>query len=248
MKILVGVKRVAEPQAVPNPKLADGQLVVSGPSTINPYCETALEAAIRLKEKEAAIEVVVVSVGEAECQEQLRTALALGADRAIHLASPSGLEPLDVARGLFQIYRREQPDLVLFGKLGIGEDFGQTGPMMAALAGIPIATSVISIDLKENALTITRDIDAGSQTFRLELPAVLTVELRLAEPRYATMPMIMRARAKSIEHINFSDLDILPKQRQRILAVKELTNKRRLQMFQEVDELVQFLTSHKSEV
>ena len=242
MKVMVAVKRVVDPDVVPDPVLKDGRLTVSGPATVNPFCETALEAAIQLKEKGTATEVVAVSAGEAECQEQLRTALALGADRAVHLAAGGDLSPLMVAKALLHIYNRETPDLLLFGRLGVGEDFGQTGPMVAALAGIPVATAVTSLDLEGTAVTVTRDVGAGSQTLGLELPAALTVDLRLAEPRYATMPMIMRARTKPIETVDLAGLDIKSGQTQRVLAVNEPVHQRKQHLFQDLDELVDFLT------
>lgn len=241
MKVMVAVKRVVDPDVVPDPVLNDGRLVISGPATVNPFCEIALEAAIRLKEKGAATEVVAVSAGKAECQEQLRTALALGADRALYLAADRGLSPLNVAKALLHIYNRETPDLLLFGRLGVGEDFGQTGPMVAALAGIPVATAVTSLDLEGTAVTVTRDVGAGSQTLGLELPAVLTIDLRLAEPRYATMPMIMRARTRPIETVDLDGVDITPGQIRRVLAVNEPVHQRKQHLFQDLDDLVNFL-------
>ena len=209
MKILVAVKRVADYNVKVRPK-ADG----SGPElnnvkmSINPFCEIAVEEAVRLKEKGVADEIVVVSVGDKGCQEQLRTAMALGADRAIQVEAEGTLQPLAIAKLLKAVVDKEQPQLVILGKQSIDGDNNQTGQMLAALAGMPQGTFASEVTVADNSVNVTREVDGGLQTLRLQLPAVVTTDLRLNEPRYAKLPDIMKAKKKPLEVIAAADLGV----------------------------------------
>jgi electron transfer flavoprotein beta subunit len=168
---------------------------------INPFCEIAIEEAIRLKEKGVATEVVVVSIGDKACQEQIRTGLALGADRGIHIETEAGVvvDSLQVAKLLQKVVEDEKPDLVILGKQAIDSDNNQTGQMLAALTGMPQGTFASEVIVTEGFVNVTREIDGGLQTVKLQLPAVVTTDLRLNEPRYASLPNIMKAKRKPID-------------------------------------------------
>lgn len=208
MKILVAIKRSVDPNVRVRP-LPDGSGmdIATAKMSINPFCEIALEEAIRLKEQGVAAEVVVVSVGPANVQEQLRAALALGGDRAIHIHTDNPLEPLAIAKLLKLIVEREQPGLILLGKQSIDGDNNQTGQMLAALCNYPqgtFASKVQVIDGEE--VQVTRELDGGLQTLALRLPAVITADLRLNQPRYPTMPNIIKARQKPLAVIDVAEL------------------------------------------
>ena len=200
MKVLVAVKRVVDYNVKVRPK-ADGSNVelANVKMSINPFCEIAVEEAVRLKEKGVATEVIAVSVGAKQCQEQLRTALALGADRAIHVEAEGDLEPLAIAKLLNGIVAEEKPDLVVMGKQSIDGDNNQTGQMLAALAGLPQGTFASEVVVEDGSVMVTREIDGGLQTVKLALPAVVTTDLRLNEPRYASLPNIMKAKRKPLD-------------------------------------------------
>jgi len=168
---------------------------------INPFCEIAIEEAIRLKEKGVATEVVVVSIGDKACQEQIRTGLALGADRGIHIETDAGVvvDSLQVAKLLQKVVDAESPDLVILGKQAIDSDNNQTGQMLAALTGMPQGTFASEVVVADGTVNVTREIDGGLQTVKLQLPAVVTTDLRLNEPRYASLPNIMKAKRKPID-------------------------------------------------
>jgi electron transfer flavoprotein beta subunit len=211
LKILVPIKRVVDYNVkikVNNEHTAVDLNNVK--MSMNPFCEIAVEEAIRLKESGAAGEVVVVSIGSAEVVEQLRTALALGADRAIHIAGPNQLDSLDVAKVLKHLVDQESPDIVILGKQAIDSDNNQTGQMLAALTGMPQATFASKVSLQQGQLHVTREVDGGLQTLALKLPAIVTTDLRLNEPRYATLPNIMKAKRKPLESINMSDSGVTP--------------------------------------
>jgi electron transfer flavoprotein beta subunit len=199
MKILVPVKRVVDYNVKVRVK-ADGSGVdiANVKMSMNPFDEIACEEAIRLKEKGTASEVVAVSLGEARCQETLRTALAMGADRAILVETSVELQPLAVAKLLKAIALQERPGLVLLGKQAIDDDSNQTGQMLAALLGWPQATFVSRLAIEGEAATVSREVDEGLEQLRLRLPAVVTVDLRLNEPRYASLPNIMKAKSKPL--------------------------------------------------
>ena len=174
--------------------------------SINPFDEIALEEALRIRERGQADEIVVVSLGGSECQQQLRTGLAMGADRAILIDTPLALEPLGAARALKALVDREIPDLVILGKQAIDADNNQTGQMLAALWARPQATFASEVVVDEGVLTVTREVDAGLEVIEVELPAVVTTDLRLNEPRYVKLPDIMRAKKKTLDVIPLSEL------------------------------------------
>jgi electron transfer flavoprotein beta subunit len=214
MKILVAVKRVVDYNVKVRPK-SDGTDVdlANVKMSINPFCEIAVEEAVRLKEKGTATEIVAVSVGPQQSQEQLRTALALGADRAILVNCDETLEPLAIAKCLKAICDSESPDIVLMGKQAIDGDNNQTGQMLAALLGCGQATFASELIVDGDKLKVTREVDGGLQTVALSLPAVVTTDLRLNEPRYASLPNIMKAKRKPLDTTTPADLsvDIAPR-------------------------------------
>ena len=214
MKILVAVKRVVDFNVKVRVK-ADGSGIDTAnvKMSMNPFDEIAVEEAIRLKEKGAASEVIAVSCGVAACQDTLRTALALGADRAILVESDVELQPLAVAKLLRALVDREQPQLVILGKQAIDDDANQVGQMLAALLGWPQATFASKVDLADGKATVKREIDGGLETLAMSLPAVVTTDLRLNEPRYATLPNIMKAKKKPLETIKPDALgvDVAPR-------------------------------------
>ena len=183
--------------------------------SMNPFDEIAIEEAVRLKEKGVAAEVIAVSCGVTQCQETLRTAMAIGADRAIHVETPADpdLQPLAVAKILKALVDKEKPGLVILGKQAIDDDCNQTGQMLAALAGLPQGTFTSKVEVADGRLAITREIDGGLERLTLTLPAVITTDLRLNEPRYVTLPNIMKAKKKPLEAIKPADLgvDVTPR-------------------------------------
>jgi electron transfer flavoprotein beta subunit len=209
MKILVPVKRVVDFNVKIRVK-SDGSGVdlANVKMSMNPFDEIAVEEAVRLKEKGIATEVVAVSCGVAQCQETLRTALALGADRAILIETDETLEPLAVAKLLKALVDKEQPALVILGKQAIDDDCNQTGQMLAALANLPQATFASKVDIADGVATVTREVDGGLETISVKLPAVITTDLRLNEPRYATLPNIMKAKKKPLETLKPADLGV----------------------------------------
>ncbi len=222
MKVLVAVKRVLDFNVKPRVK-ADGSGVdlAGAKHSMNPFDEIAVEEAVRLKEQGAASEVVVVSCGVAQSQETLRTALAIGADRAVLVESNDELQPLAVARLLHALVQREQPALVILGKQAIDDDSNQTGQMLAALAGLPQATFASKLSLVDGAAQVTREVDGGLETLRLQLPAVVTTDLRLNEPRYVTLPNIMKAKKKPLETLTPAALGVDVAPHVRTLKVEE---------------------------
>ena len=200
MKVLVAVKRVVDYNVKVRPK-SDGTGVelANVKMAINPFCEIAVEEAVRLKEKGVATEIVAVSMGDKACQEQIRTALALGADRGISVETTEELQPLAIAKLLKAICDKEKPDLIILGKQSIDGDNNQTGQMLAALAGYAQGTFASAVNVEGGTVAVTREIDGGLQTINLKLPAVVTTDLRLNEPRYASLPNIMKAKKKPLE-------------------------------------------------
>ena len=200
MKVLVPVKRVVDANVKVRVK-ADGTGIdlANVKMAVNPFCEIAIEEAVRLKEAGTATEVIAVAVGEGACQEQLRTCLALGADRAILVEAAPDLEPLAVAKVLKAVYDQEQPGIVIFGKQSVDGDNSQTGPMFAALAGLAQGTFASQLAVNGDSAEVIREVDGGLQTVSLTLPVVVTTDLRLNEPRYATLPNIMKAKRKPLD-------------------------------------------------
>ena len=239
MKVLVPVKRVIDYNVKPRVK-ADGSGVdlANVKMSMNPFDEIAVEEAIRLREKGAATEVVVVSIGEAKAQETLRTALAMGADRAILVTAAADVEPLGVAKVLAAIVAEEQPGLVILGKQAIDDDSNQTGQMLAALTGRPQGTFASKIEVAEGAATVTREIDGGLETVRLQLPAIVTTDLRLNEPRYASLPNIMKAKSKPLAQKTAADYGVDLSPRLTTVRVTEPSKRQAGVKVGSVDELV----------
>ena len=221
MKILVTAKRVVD-YNVNIRVLADqsGVDLNNVKMSVNPFDEIAIEEAVRLKEAGKAEEVIVVSVGVSQCQEQLRTALALGADRGILVETAEALQPLGIAKALKAVIDKEAPGLIITGKQAIDGDNSQTGQMLAALAGLAQATFASEIDLGEDSATVTREIDGGLETITVKLPAIVTTDLRLNEPRYASLPNIMKAKKKPIDIFTPADLGVDVSPRVKTLKVE----------------------------
>ncbi len=206
-KILVGLKRVIDYNVRIRLKPDGSGVVTDGVKmSINPFDEIALEEALRIRERGDAAEVVVVSIGSPDCQQQLRTGLAMGADRAILIETGDALEPLATARVLLKLIERENPELVILGKQAIDDDCNQTGQMLAALWDRPQATFASKLELADGKATVTREVDAGLEIIEVDLPAVITTDLRLNEPRYVKLPDIMKAKKKPLEQIPVGDL------------------------------------------
>ena len=209
MKILVAVKRVADANVKVRPKAdGSGADVANTKMAVNPFDEIAVEEAVRLKESGVATEVVAVSCGPSACQEQLRTAMAIGADRAILVECTSELQPLAVAKLFKALAERENPQLVFMGKQAIDDDANQAGQMVAGLLGWGQATCASKVLIADGSATVTREIDGGLETLQVRLPAVVTTDLRLNEPRYVTLPNIMKAKKKPLEVISAEVLDV----------------------------------------
>lgn len=242
MKILVAVKRVIDYNVKPLVK-SDGTGVelANVKMSMNPFDEIALEQAVREKEAGHASEVVAVSVGPQAAQDTLRTALAVGADRAILVQTDEEVEPLTVAKILKAVVENEKPDMVFLGKQAIDDDSNQTGQMLAALLGWGQGTFASKIELKDGEAIVTREVDGGLQTVAVKLPAVLTADLRLNEPRYASLPNIMRARKKPIEQKTLAELGVTNKQRLKILKVEEPQTRKAGVKVKNVAELVEKL-------
>jgi electron transfer flavoprotein beta subunit len=222
MKVLVPVKRVLDYNIKARPKADGSGVELSGlKMSMNPFDEIAMEAAIRLKEAGQASEIIAVSCGPQVCQETLRTALALGADRAVLVETDEALQPLAVAKLLKALVAREQPGLVICGKQAIDDDAGQTGQMLAALMGWAQATFASRIELGLDGASVTREIDGGLETLSIRLPAVITTDLRLNEPRYATLPNIMKAKKKPLETLTPALLGVEVGSRLTLLKVAE---------------------------
>jgi electron transfer flavoprotein beta subunit len=222
MKILVPVKRVVDYNVKVRVKPDGSDVDIANVKmSMNPFDEIALEEAIRLKEAGTATEVVAVTCGATQCQEVLRTAMALGADRALHVLTDETLEPLAVAKLLKAIAEKEQPHLVILGKQAIDDDANQTGQMLAALWGRPQATFASKVVVQGDAVHVTREIDGGLETLRMQLPAVITTDLRLNEPRYVTLPNIMKAKKKPIEQSAPADWGVDVRARLKLLKVED---------------------------
>jgi electron transfer flavoprotein beta subunit len=220
MKILVPVKRVIDYNVKVRVKPDHSDVDLNNVKmALNPFCEIAVEEAIRLKEAGHATEVVVISIGPKACQEQLRTCLALGADRAIHIEAAANLDSLNIAKLLQKIVKEEEPKLVILGKQSIDTDNNQTGQMLAALTNMPQGTFVSKISINEQKVEVTREVDGGLQTLALKLPAIVTSDLRLNEPRYASLPNIMKAKRKPLVTRPACDFDIDISPRTKILNV-----------------------------
>jgi len=222
MKVLVAVKRVVDYNVKVRVKSdGSGVDIANVKMSMNPFDEIAIEEAVRLREKGFAKEVIAVSCGVTQCTETLRTAMAIGADRAILVETTEELQPLAVAKLLKALLDKEQPGLVILGKQAIDDDCNQTGQMLAALAGLPQATFASKIEIADGKASVTREVDGGSETLSITLPAVVTADLRLNEPRYVTLPNIMKAKKKQLNVFKPEDLGVDVKPRIKTLKVSE---------------------------
>jgi electron transfer flavoprotein beta subunit len=239
MKILVPVKRVIDYNVKPRVK-ADGSGVdlANVKMSMNPFDEIAVEEAIRLKEKGVATEIVAVSIGEQKAQETLRTALAMGADRAILIVSETEVEPLGVAKLLARIFEEEAPGLVILGKQAIDDDSNQTGQMLAALTGRPQGTFASKVEVEGDTVKVTREVDGGLETVALKTPAIVTTDLRLNEPRYASLPNIMKAKSKPLAQKTPADYGVDVAPRLKTLKVVEPPKRSAGVKVGDVDELI----------
>ena len=239
MKILVPIKRVVDYNVKVRPLSDQSNVDLNNVKmSVNPFCEIALEEAVRLKESGAATEVIAVSVGLQASQEQLRTALALGADRAILVESENLVEPLVAAKALAKVCADEAPNLIILGKQAIDGDNNQTGQMLGALLDYPQATNASEVKLDDTSVTVTREIDGGLQTLKLNKPAIVTTDLRLNEPRYASLPNIMKAKKKELTVKNVTELGVDVNPRTELLSVELPPSRDAGIIVESVDELV----------
>ena len=242
MKILVPIKRVVDYNVKVRPLSDNSDVDLNNVKmAVNPFCEIALEEAVRIKEAGNADEIIAITVGKSESQEQLRTALALGADRAILVESDDLLEPLAIAKVLAKISAEENPDVILMGKQAIDGDNNQTGQMLAELLGISQATNASEVIIDGDVLKVTREIDGGLQTLQITKPAIITTDLRLNEPRYASLPNIMKAKKKELAIKPVTDLGIDVSQRVDVLSVELPPSREAGVMVESVDELLEKL-------
>jgi electron transfer flavoprotein beta subunit len=239
MKVLVAVKRVIDANVKVRVK-ADGTGVETAnvKMAMNPFCEIAVEEAVRMKEAGTATEVVAVACGPASSQETIRTALAMGADRGIHVQTDVELQPLAVAKLLKAVIEKEQPRIVILGKQAIDDDSNQTGQMLAALLGWPQGTFISKLTIAGERAEVTREVDGGLEKLSLTLPAVVTTDLRLNEPRYASLPNIMKAKKKPIEAVTPEALGVDPSPRLKVLKVVEPAKRKSGAKVKSVAELV----------
>src|SRR5687768_1900529 len=239
MKLLVAVKRVIDYNVKPRVRMdGSGIDLANVKMSMNPFDEIAVEEAIRLKEKGVATEVVVVSIGPAKAQETLRTALAMGADRAILVTSETDVEPLAVAKILKGVVDEEQPGLVILGKQAIDDDSNQVGQMLAALLGWPQGTFASKVEVSGDSVSVTREVDGGLETLKLAIPAIVTTDLRLNEPRYASLPNIMKAKSKPLANKTPADFGVDTAPRLQTLKVVEPPKRQAGVKVGSVDELI----------
>ena len=242
MKILVPIKRVVDYNVKVRPKADETGVDLNNVKmAINPFCEIAVEEAVRLKEAGSATEIIAVTVGAENAQEQLRTALALGADRAILVETDLEVEPLGISKVLKAIVEKESPNLIIMGKQAIDGDNNQTGQMLAALMNYPQATFASELKIEGEKAVVTREVDGGLQTISINLPAVVTSDLRLNEPRYASLPNIMKAKQKPLEVIKSDDLGVDLNPRISTLKVSPPPEREAGIIVESVDQLVEKL-------
>jgi electron transfer flavoprotein beta subunit len=241
-KIMVCIKRVVDYNVRIRVKPDGSGVMLDGVKmSINPFDEIALEEALRIKERGTNIEVVAVSIGIADAQQQLRTALAMGADRAILLQSDAAVQPLTAANAFLALAKKENPDLILLGKQAIDDDANQTGQMLAAIWERPQATYASKIELASGKATVTREVDAGLETIEVDLPAVITVDLRLNEPRYVKLPDIMKAKKKLLDVSSLEALGIKSEQLLKTLKTEPPAQRQKGIMVKDVPELIEAL-------
>jgi electron transfer flavoprotein beta subunit len=241
-RILVGIKRVVDYNVRIRVKPDGSGVITDGVKmSINPFDEIALEEALRIKERGGAEEIIAVTVGPADCQQQLRTALAMGADRAIHVQADGVIEPLVAARALLKLVEKEQPMLVILGKQAIDDDNSQTGQMLAALWNRPQATFASKVELSEGKARVTREVDTGLETLEVDLPAVITTDLRLNEPRYVKLPDIMKAKKKPLETLALGAIGVEQKQRLKLVKFEPPPQRQKGIRVKDAAELVEAL-------
>ena len=239
MKILVPVKRVVDYNVKIKIKNDNSGVDLENVKmSMNPFDEIAVEEAVRLKEKKLCDEIIAISIGSLKSEETIRTALAMGADKGILVETSEDVQPLEVAKILNEIIKKNNPDLVLMGKQAIDDDSNQTGQMLAALLGWPQGTFASKLEINKQEINVTREIDGGLETLSIKIPAVVTTDLRLNEPRYASLPNIMKAKQKPIERIKSNDLGVDIKQRIKILEITEPPKKKAGIKVKSVEELV----------
>lgn len=242
MKVLVPIKRVIDYNVKVRVKPDQSNVDLANVKmAINPFCEIAVEEAIRLKEAGTATEVIAISIGNKSCQEQLRTALALGADRAIQIETDENLDSINIAKLLQKIVEEEQPQLVILGKQAIDSDNNQTGQMLAALTGMPQGTFASEVNVDSDKVNITREVDGGLQTVSLNLPAIVTTDLRLNEPRYASLPNIMKAKRKPLAVKQAADFGIDLAPRTTLVKVTPPSTRQAGVVVKTIDELIEKL-------
>jgi electron transfer flavoprotein beta subunit len=239
MKVLVPVKRVVDANVKVRVKPDNSGVDLSNVKmAVNPFCEIAIEEAVRMKEAGTAEEVVAIAVGTSACQEQLRTCLALGADRAILVETDVDPQPLGIAKALQALQEKEQADLVIFGKQSIDGDNSQTGQMFAALTGMAQATFASEVKIEGDKAQVIREVDGGLQTISVSLPAVITTDLRLNEPRYASLPNIMKAKKKTLDVVTPADLGVDIAPTVEVLSVEPPAERKAGIIVESVEELV----------
>jgi electron transfer flavoprotein beta subunit len=237
-RILVSIKRVVDYNVRIRVKPDGTGVITDGVKmSVNPFDEIALEEALRIKEKGLAEEIVAVSIGPADCQQQLRTALAMGADRAVHVQTDAAIEPGSAAKLMLKLIEREQPMLAILGKQAIDDDCNQTGQMLAALWGRPQATFASKVEIDGDKARVTREVDAGLEVLEVDLPAVITSDLRLNEPRYVKLPDIMKAKKKPLETIEPSALGVSPVERLKAVKFDPPSQRSKGVMVKDVGEL-----------
>jgi electron transfer flavoprotein beta subunit len=241
-RILVGIKRVVDYNVRIRVKPDGTGVVTDGVKmSINPFDEIALEEALRIKERGGAEEVVIATIGPADCQQQLRTGLAMGADRALHVHADGVIEPLVAARALLKLIEKEQPFLVIVGKQAIDDDNSQTGPMLAALWNRPQVTFASKVELSDGKARVTREVDAGLETLEVDLPALVTTDLRLNEPRYVKLPDIMKAKKKPLETLALNTLGVEAKQQLKLVKFEPPAQRQKGVKVKDAAELVDAL-------
>jgi electron transfer flavoprotein beta subunit len=241
-RILVGIKRVVDYNVRIRVKPDGTGVVTDGVKmSINPFDEIALEEALRIKERGGAEEVVIATIGPADCQQQLRTALAMGADRALHVQADGLIEPLVAARALLKLIEKEQPFLVIVGKQAIDDDNSQTGPMLAALWNRPQVTFASQVELSDGKARVTREVDAGLETLEVDLPALITTDLRLNEPRYVKLPDIMKAKKKPLETLALNTLGVEATQQLKLVKFEPPAQRQKGVRVKDAAELVEAL-------
>jgi electron transfer flavoprotein beta subunit len=241
-RILVGIKRVVDYNVRIRVKPDGSGVVTDGVKmSINPFDEIALEEALRIKERGGAEEVIVATIGPADVQQQLRTALAMGADRALHVQADGVIEPLVAARALLALIEKEQPFLVIVGKQAIDDDNSQTGPMLAALWNRPQVTFASKVELSDGKARVTREVDAGLETLEVDLPALVTTDLRLNEPRYVKLPDIMKAKKKPLETLALTTLGVEGKQQLKLVKFEPPAQRQKGVRVKDAGELVEAL-------